>query len=213
MRSLSGSNRFQLPRWDLWTVITVLLSILLSLPIWVVLSSGFVDARSVWQHLASTVLGTYISNSLILAIGVGIGTVAIGVSTAWLVTLCEFPGRRLFEPLLLLPLAAPAYILAYTYTDLLEYSGPIQSQLRSWFGWESAQDYWFPSVRSIGGAIVMLTLVLYPYVYLLARSAFLTQSSRLLEASRNLGCSPWQSFWQIAVPLARPVSLQVFLWR
>ncbi len=204
MRSLSGSNRFQLLRVDGWTVITVLLSILLSLPIWVVLSSGFVDARSVWQHLASTVLGTYISNSLILAIGVGIGTVAIGVSTAWLVTLCEFPGRRLFEPLLLLPLAAPAYILAYTYTDLLEYSGPIQSQLRSWFGWESAQDYWFPSVRSIGGAIVMLTLVLYPYVYLLARSAFLTQSSRLLEASRNLGCSPWQSFWQIAVPLARP---------
>jgi iron(III) transport system permease protein len=135
---------------------------------------------------------------------VGIGTVSIGVSTAWLVTLCEFPGRRFFEPLLLLPLAAPAYILAYTYTDLLEYSGPIQSQLRSWFGWESAQDYWFPSVRSIGGAIVMLTLVLYPYVYLLARSAFLTQSSRLLEASRNLGCSPWQSFWQVALPLARP---------
>ena len=205
MRSLFGSqSRWQLPRGDVWTVVTVLLSILLSLPIWVVLSSGFVDARSIWQHLASTVLGTYISNSLILAIWVGIGTIVIGVSTAWLVTLCEFPGRRLFEPLLLLPLAAPAYILAYTYTDLLEYSGPIQSQLRSWFGWESAQDYWFPSVRSIGGAIVMLTLVLYPYVYLLARSAFLTQSSRLLEASRNLGCSPWQSFWQVAVPLARP---------
>lgn len=204
MRSFRGFDRFQLPRGDVWTVLTVLLSILLSLPIWVVLSSGLVDARSIWQHLATTVLGTYISNSSILAIGVGIGTVSIGVSTAWLVTLCEFPGRRLFEPLLLLPLAAPAYILAYTYTDLLEYSGPIQSQLRSWFGWESAQDYWFPSVRSIGGAIVMLTLVLYPYVYLLARSAFLTQSSRLLEASRNLGCSPWQSFWRVALPLARP---------
>jgi iron(III) transport system permease protein len=193
-----------LPRWDLWTIVTVLLSILLSLPIWVVLSSSFVDARSIWQHLANTVLGTYISNSIVLTIGVGIGTVSIGVSTGWLVTLCDFPARRVFESLLLLPLAAPAYILAYTYTDLLEYSGPIQSQLRSWFGWKSTQDYWFPNVRSIGGAIVMLTLVLYPYVYLLARSAFLTQSSRLLEASRNLGCSPWQSFWRIALPLARP---------
>ena len=197
-------NRFKLLQWDVWTVGTVLLSILLSLPIWAVLSSGFVDARSIWQHLASTVLGTYIGNSLGLMIGVGIGTGSIGVSTAWLVTLCRFPGRRLFESLLLLPLAAPAYILAYTYTNLLEYAGPIQTLLRSWFGWESTQDYWFPNVRSIGGAIVMLTLVLYPYVYLLARSAFLNQSSRLLEASRNLGCSPWQSFWQVALPLARP---------
>ncbi len=162
------------------------------------------DARSIWQHLANTVLGTYIGNSLGLMLGVGIGTTAIGVSTAWVVTLCSFPGRRLFESLLLLPLAAPAYILAYTYTDLLDYSGPIQTLLRKGFGWQSAQDYWFPNVRSIGGAIVMLTLVLYPYVYLLARSAFLTQSSRLLEASQNLGCSPWQSFWRVALPLARP---------
>ena len=200
-------------RWDNWTVSTLLIAVLLSLPIWVVLSSVFVDARSIWQHLANTVLGTYVGNSLGLMLGVGVGTIAIGVSTAWVVTLCSFPGRRLFESSLLLPLAAPAYILAYTYTNLLDYSGPIQTLLRKSFGWQSAQDYWFPNVRSIGGAIVMLTLVLYPYVYLLARSAFLTQSSRLLEASRNLGCSPWQSFWQIAVPLARPVSLQVFLWR
>ena len=140
MRSLSILDRFKLLRWDVWTVVTVMLSILLSLPIWAVLSSGFVDARSVWQHLASTVLGTYISNSLGLMVGVGIGTGSIGVSTAWLVTLCRFPGRRLFESLLLLPLAAPAYILAYTYTNLLEYAGPIQTLLRSQFGWESAQE-------------------------------------------------------------------------
>jgi iron(III) transport system permease protein len=183
---------------------SLILAFFLSLPIWVVFSSGFVDARSIWQHLANTVLGTYIGNSIGLMVGVGLGTAAIGVSTAWLVTLCLFPGRRFFESLLLLPLAAPAYILAYTYTNLLDYSGPVQTQLRTWFGWQSAQHYWFPQVRSMGGAIVMLTLVLYPYVYLLARSAFLTQSSRLLEASRNLGCSPWQSFWQVAVPLARP---------
>ena len=183
---------------------TIVIAVLLSLPIWVVLSSVFVDARSIWQHLADTVLGTYVGNSLELMLGVGVGTTAIGVSTAWVVTLCSFPGRRLFESLLLLPLAAPAYILAYTYTNLLDYSGPIQTLLRKGFGWQSAQDYWFPNVRSIGGAIVMLTLVLYPYVYLLARSAFLTQSSRLLEASQNLGCSPWQSFWRVALPLARP---------
>ena len=183
---------------------TIIIAVLLSLPIWVVLSSVFVDARSIWQHLANTVLGTYVGNSLELMLGVGVGTTAIGVSTAWVVTLCSFPCRRLFESLLLLPLAAPAYILAYTYTNLLDYSGPIQTLLRKGFGWQSAQDYWFPNVRSIGGAIVMLTLVLYPYVYLLARSAFLTQSSRLLEASQNLGCSPWQSFWRVALPLARP---------
>ena len=191
-------------RWDSWTVSTIIIAVLLSLPIWVVLSSVFVDARSIWQHLANTVLGTYVGNSLELMLGVGVGTTAIGISTAWVVTLCSFPGRRLFESLLLLPLAAPAYILAYTYTNLLDYSGPIQTLLRRGFGWQSAQDYWFPNVRSIGGAIVMLTLVLYPYVYLLARSAFLTQSSRLLEASQNLGCSPWQSFWRVALPLARP---------
>ena len=183
---------------------TIIIAVLLSLPIWVVLSSVFVDARSIWQHLANTVLGTYVGNSLELMLGVGVGTTAIGVSTAWVVTLCSFPGRRLFESFLLLPLAAPAYILAYTYTNLLDYSGPIQTLLRKGFGWQSAQNYWFPNVRSIGGAIVMLTLVLYPYVYLLARSAFLTQSSRLLEASQNLGCSPWQSFWRVALPLARP---------
>jgi iron(III) transport system permease protein len=204
MRLSSFSAHFRLPRWDVWTLGTAFISILLSLPIWVVLSSGLVDARSIWQHLASTVLGTYIGNSLGLMVGVGMGTALMGISTAWLVTICGFPGRQLLESLLLLPLAAPAYILAYTYTNLLEYSGPIQTQLRSWFGWQSAQDYWFPNVRSIGGAIMMLTLVLYPYVYLLARSAFLTQSRRLLEASRNLGCSPWQSFWQVALPLARP---------
>jgi iron(III) transport system permease protein len=202
--SESSTAHFSLPRWDGWTISTLLIAFLLSLPLWVVLSSTFVDARSIWQHLATTVLSTYVGNSLGLMLGVGIGTAVIGVGTAWLVTLCHFPGRRLFESALLLPLAAPAYILAYTYTELLEYYGPIQTQLRRWFGWETVQDYWFPNVRSLPGAIVMLTLVLYPYVYLLARSAFLTQSSSLLEASRNLGCNPWRSFRTIALPLARP---------
>jgi iron(III) transport system permease protein len=196
--------RFHLPPWNGWTGGTLLIAFLLSLPIGVVLGSTFVDARSIWQHLATTVLGTYVANSLGLMVGVGIGTALIGVSTAGLVTLCRFPGQRLFESALLLPLAAPAYILAYTYTELLEYYGPVQTQLRQWFGWQTVQDYWFPNLRSLPGATAMLTLVLYPYVYLLARSAFLTQSGRLLEASRNLGCTLWGSFWRVALPLARP---------
>lgn len=181
-----------------------LIALILSLPVLAILSGVFVNTQAMWQHLTTTVLGTYISNSLGLMLGVGIGTAIIGTATAWLVTLCDFPGRRVFEWGLLLPLAAPAYILAYTYTELLEYYGPIQTGLRNWFGWQSVDDYWFPAVRSLPGAIVMLTLVLYPYVYLLARSAFLSQSTSLLEASRSLGCSPWRGFWQVALPLARP---------
>ncbi|MBD2329603.1 iron ABC transporter permease [Alkalinema sp. FACHB-956] len=188
----------------LWIVTIVGLAIVLSSPIWAILGGLWVDSGEVWQNLATTVLPTYVMNSLWLMVGVGVGVTAIGTGTAWLVTLCRFPGRRLFEWALLLPLAAPSYILAYTYTELLDYYGPIQTQLRQLFGWESAADYWFPNVRSLPGAILMLTLVLYPYVYLIARSAFLTQSVVTLEASRSLGCNPWQSFFRVAIPLARP---------
>ncbi len=177
---------------------------LISLPLLVVLSGLLTDSRSVWSHLAATVLGTYLANSCWLMLGVGVGVVVLGTGTAWLVTMCRFPGSRLFEWALLLPLAAPAYILAYTYTEFLEYYGPVQMALRGWFGWKSVQDYWFPNVRSLWGAIVMLVLVLYPYVYLLARTAFLTQSVGTLEASRSLGCSPWRSFTTVSLPLARP---------
>lgn len=187
-----------------WTILGVAIALLIAVPIFAVLSGLFVDARSVWQHLAETVLTSYIVNSLWLMIGVAIGTAVIGTGAAWLVTVCQFPGSRLFTWALLLPLAAPAYILAYTYTEVLDFYGPVQSGLRAWFGWRSLRDYWFPNVRSIGGAIAMFVLVLYPYVYLLARSAFLSQSSRTIEASRSLGYSPWQSFRKVALPLARP---------
>lgn len=187
-----------------WTLLVVAIAALISLPILVVLAGIFIDARAVWSHLAATVLSTYVTNSLWLMLGVGMGVVLIGVGTAWLVTMCRFPGSRLFEWALLLPLAAPAYILAYTYTEFLEYYGLVQMALRSWFGWKSVQDYWFPNVRSLWGAIVMLVLVLYPYVYLLARTAFLAQSVSTLEASRSLGCGPWRSFATVALPLARP---------
>ncbi|PSN18068.1 iron ABC transporter permease [filamentous cyanobacterium CCP5] len=195
-------------RWpqrpNLWTIAVWAVAALVSLPIGVVLGSIFADAGEIWVHLATTVLPQYVINSLLLMVGVGAGTLIIGVGTAWLVTMCVFPGRRLFEWALLLPLAAPAYLLAYTYTDFLEYYGPVQTGLRSLLGWENANAYWFPNVRSLGGAIAMFSLTLYPYVYLLARVAFLELSASTLEASRSLGCGPWRSFYTVALPLARP---------
>ena len=187
-----------------WVAIVIMIASLIATPILFVISSIFVDAGTIWKHLAETVLSGYILNSLLLMFGVGIGVLIIGVVTAWLVTLCRFWGCDWFEWLLLLPLSAPAYLLAYTYTNMLEYYGPVQTILRSWFGWQNVNDYWFPNIRSLWGAIVMLILVLYPYVYLLARTAFLEQSFSTLEASLSLGCSPWQSFLKVALPLARP---------
>lgn len=193
----------KLARPNLWTILVMAIAFLISIPVLSVLSSIFTDTGEVWKHLVETVLWRYITNSFLLMIGVGLGVLMIGVGTAWLVTMCRFPGSRLFEWALLLPLAAPAYVLAYTYTDFLEFSGPVQAALRHLFGWGYG-DYWFPEVRSLGGAIAMLTLVLYPYVYLLARVAFLEQSVCTLEASRSLGCGPWRSFATVALPLARP---------
>ena len=187
-----------------WAIATWVVAVLVFLPVLVVLGSVFADAGEVWSHLAETVLSKYILNSLLLMVGVGIGVTVIGVSAAWLVVMCRFPGVRIFEWALLLPLAAPAYLLAYTYTDWLEYYGPVQTGIRTLFGFENAGDYWFPNVRSVWGAIAMFSLTLYPYVYMLARVAFLEQSICALEASRSLGCGPWKSFSTIAVPLARP---------
>lgn len=191
-------------RFDAWTAFVIVLAALICSPVLFVLSSIFTNSSQIWGHLASTVLPTYIQNSLLLMLGVGVGVLIIGVGTAWLVTMCRFPGCQVFEWALLLPLAAPAYILAYIYTEWLEFYGPIQTNLRQWFGWSNIGDYWFPEIRSIGGAIALLTLTLYPYVYLLVRVSFLEQATRLLEASRSLGCNPWRSFVTIAVPLARP---------
>lgn len=191
------------PRLSLWTILVMAIAFLLSTPVISVLSNIFTNSSEVWKHLAETVLWTYIANSFWLMIGVGGGVLIMGVGTAWLVTLCRFKSSSLFEWALLLPLAAPAYVLAYTYTEFLDYSGPLQTALRNFFGWGYG-DYWFPDVRSLWGAIAMLSLVLYPYVYLLARVAFLEQSACTLEASRTLGCGPWRSFFTIALPLARP---------
>ncbi|MBF2035866.1 MAG: iron ABC transporter permease [Leptolyngbyaceae cyanobacterium T60_A2020_046] len=194
-------------RWVMpsgWTVVVLAIAALMLSPVLAVGISAFGNSSDVWQHLTATVLPLYVKNSLVLMVGVGLGVLGLGTSTAWLVTMCQFPGRRILEWALLLPLAAPAYLLAYTYTDLLEYFGPVQTALRTWFGWQSATDYWFPNMRSLGGAILLFSLVLYPYVYMLVRVAFLEQSLCTLEASRSLGCNPWRSFWTVALPLARP---------
>ncbi len=186
-----------------WDIGIPLIALVLSLPVLVVSAAVFRPAGEVWRHLASTVLPSYIGNTIVLMIGVGAGTLLLGVSTAWLCTLCRFPGRNIFQWALLLPMAMPAYIIAYTYTGMFDFAGPVQSTLRVWFDWGYG-DYWFPRIRSLTGAIVMLSLVLYPYVYLLARAAFLQQSVCVLEISRTLGCGPWRSFFKIALPLARP---------
>ncbi len=194
------------PSFTSWFAFGFLLVLvgLVSIPVVVVVSRLFTEPAESWQHLWDTVLGSYVSNTLWLVLGVAVGTTTIGVATAWLVAVCDFWGRRFLECLLILPLAAPAYLIAYIYTDFLEYYGLLQTWLRAIFGWQSASDYWFPPVRNLWGAIAMMTLVLYPYVYLVVRVAFLAQSACILEASRILGCSPWRSFWTVAVPLARP---------
>ncbi len=184
--------------------VSVLVAFLIGLPVASVLANIFTGGTAeVWLHLASTVLPEYVSHTLWLCLGVGFGVTVVGVATAWLTSMCEFPGRRIFEWALVLPLAAPAYVLAYVYTDFLQFVGPLQSALRETFGWSRA-DYWFPDVRSLGGAIAMFIFVLYPYVYLLARTAFIERSSGMLEASRTLGYGPWRSFFRVSLPLARP---------
>jgi len=191
-------------RLDRWTLFAFFVAALIGAPIATVLIMAITDTSDIWQHLYNTVLGTYVQQTLILMIGVGVGTTVIGTSTAWLVTMCRFPGSKIFEWALLLPLAVPGYVLAFVITDQLEYAGTVQVFLRDIFGWTRPQDYWFPEIRSLPGAIWVLTLVLYPYVYLLARAAFLEQSVCALEVARTLGKSSWGSFFSIALPLARP---------
>jgi len=194
----------RLSRLNRWTIGAVLAAILVFIPIGSVLLLSLGDSGDVWPHLIGTALPEYVGTTLWLLLGVGVSVFLTGVTTAWLVTMCRFPGRRIFEWLLLFPLAIPAYVMAYAYTDLLEYAGPVQSSLRALFGWQSARDYFFPPVRSLGGAIMFMGLVLYPYVYLLARSAFLEQSVSVLEVSRVLGKGPWQTFKTVSFPAARP---------
>jgi iron(III) transport system permease protein len=186
-----------------WVLACVACGLVLLIPVAVVAASVFAPAGAAWDHLASTVLPGYVATTLILMAAVLAGVCLVGVSTAWCVTAFEFPGRRVLEWALLLPLAMPAYVIAYAYTDWLQYSGPVQTWLREAMGWQRG-DYWFPDVRSVGGAAAMFVCVLYPYVYLLARVAFLEQSPSIYEAGRTLGLSPRAAFLRLSLPMARP---------
>lgn len=197
-------TRIRLVLPDVWALGGTVLAALIVMPVFAVLYLALNPTENIWPHLLQTSLPRYIQNSLLLMLGVGCSVCLIGVGTAWLVTMCRFPSRSQFEWLLALPFAVPAYVIAYLYTDLLEFAGPVQEVFRYLFDWKSPQDYWFPDIRSIGGAIFVMSIVLYPYVYLLARSAFLDQSPAVIDASRVLGYGPWRSFLRISLPLARP---------
>ncbi|KZB60419.1 iron ABC transporter permease [Thalassospira sp. MCCC 1A02491] len=195
-----------LPRGQsaVWLIGAFVIAMMVAAPIIAVAYLAFFPTENIWPHLASTMLPRYVKNTAVLMFGVGVGVTLLGVSSAWVVTMCKLPGKRFFEWAMLLPMAVPAYIVAYVYTDLLEYAGPVQRLLRDIFGWSSAADYWFPDIRTKGGAILVLSLTLYPYVYMLARAAFLAQSICVIEAARVLGRSAWSSFVTVALPLARP---------
>ncbi len=187
-----------------WTLASLCVAALVALPVAAVIWAALKPSGDIWSHLIATSLPGYIGTTLWLMLGVGTSVLLTGVTAAWLVTMCRFPGRRVFEWLLLLPLAFPAYVIAYAYTDLLEYSGAVQVFLRMMFEWQTPQDYWFPEVRSLGGAVTLMGVVLYPYVYLLARAAFFEQSVNVLEVTRVLGHGPWRAFFRVSLPAARP---------
>jgi iron(III) transport system permease protein len=181
----------------------IVLAILIFVPIAAVLSNVFSHGGETWKHLVDTVLPGYVANTVLLVLGVAYGVVSIGVLSAWLVTAYRFPGRQFLQWALILPLAMPAYVMAYAYTDWLQFAGPVQTWLREATGWH-AREYWFPEIRSLGGAIAVLSFALYPYVYLLARASFLDQSRAAAESARLLGYGPWGTFFRVALPLARP---------
>lgn len=189
-----------LPAQRRWYPIALFFAALVCLPISVLLLSWHSVDTQIWSHLWETQMTRLISNTAILIAGVGIGVTLLGVSLAWLTSLCEFPGRRWLDWALMLPFAIPAYVLAFVFVGLLDFSGPVQTLMREWFG----SGISFPRVRSTGGVITVFTLVFYPYVYLLARTAFLAQGKGFMEAARVLGLSPWQAFWRVALPVARP---------
>ena len=186
-----------------WQLLAYVLAAIVAMPIifvvlqWATLGNG---EQEIWQHLLATDLTRLAGNTLILLAGVSVLVTVLGVGLAWLVSMCRFPGRRFFEWALMLPLAIPGYVMAFVFLANFTYSGPIQTTLRSWFG----SDVWFPDVQSAAGVILVMSLVLYPYVYMLARAAFMAQGRNMMDAARILGQGPWTAFFQVALPVARP---------
>jgi len=184
-----------------WAILVALLCFLIIGPFLSIIWTATGDSGGLWSHLMETVFPRYVANTLILMFGVGVLSLVFGLSTAWVISRYSFPGSKIFEWALLLPATVPAYIIAYTYTDILEYAGPVQVFLREIFGWKTARDYWFPEIRSMGGAILVMCSVLFPYIYLMARTAFRLTPASFYEVAKlhnkNL-------FWSVGLPIARP---------
>lgn len=189
-----------------WTLVVAAIVAVMALPIATVLMLALAPADNIWPHLVATVLPQSLVDTVLLMAGVGVLTLVTGTACAWLVTMYRFPGRALADRLLVIPLAMPSYIVAYCYTELLDYGGPVQSAMRAALGWKTAQDYLIPvpQIRSLPGAVFIMASVLYPYVYLSARASFVQQSVCALEVARTLGRSAFGAFRAVALPLARP---------
>lgn len=170
------------------------------MPVLVTALAWLQPTPELWAHLGSVLLPSLLRNTAVLLLGVGFGTLVLGVSLAWLTATCDFPGRRLFDWALMLPLAVPGYVLAFVFVGLLDFSGPVQTALRDIFG----AQFRLPPIRSAGGVVIVLTLAFYPYVYMLARAAFLGQGQTLFEAARMQGMRPWEAFLRVSLPMARP---------
>ena len=183
-----------------WFLVAFAIALPAILAVGVVAGAFFNPDTEVWPHLLEFVLPRVLSNTFWLVLGVAILTTILGTGLAWLTVICEFPGRGVFAWTLLLPLAIPGYVLGFVAIGLLEYAGPVQGFLREWLGPGS----WLPPIRSRAGIIVVLSLTLYPYVYLVARGAFLTQGKRVLEVAQSVGLNNVQGFFKVALPMARP---------
>jgi len=187
-----------------WLIGAVIVAALVSAPVVSLIAIAAQGSGDLWPHLIAYVFPQTVTDTLILLAGVGVLVMTIGTGLAWLLTAYEFPGRRIFEWALLLPLAVPTYIVAFAYLDILHPVGPVQTALRGLFGITEPRGLWFPEVRSMGGCIFLLGIVLYPYVYISTRAMFLMQAGSILEVARTLGASRRRVFLQVALPLARP---------
>ncbi|WNC74264.1 iron ABC transporter permease [Thalassotalea psychrophila] len=193
------------PKWySSWSLSSWTVAAILILPLIFLINESLVPDKEVFEHLLNTVLTDYVINTVVLILAVVVISLLIGVPLAYLLANFSFPGAKFFNWGLLLPLAMPSYLMAYIYTDWLEYAGPVQRMLRTAFSWQSKSDYYFFDIRSLAGAAVVLSFVLFPYVFLIVKTAFKEQSISFLQAGKMLGKTPWQVFSKISLPLARP---------
>ncbi|MEG1679150.1 MAG: ABC transporter permease subunit, partial [Stenotrophomonas sp.] len=191
-------------RWNPWLLGAASVAVLMLAPVLGLAWAASDGSAGLWAHLWANVLPTALLNTGLLLLGVGVLVGMLGTGSAWLVTAFAFPGRKLLSWALLLPLAVPTYIAAFAYLDVLHPLGPVQGLIRDLLGYDSPRQFRLPDIRHLGGCIVLLGFVLYPYVYLTTRALFMTQAAGLLEAARSLGATPLQVFWRVALPLARP---------